>query len=151
MLRLVACGLLIAKLKNIVVLSSFIHRQSERIYPIEDQTLFYGIKECWVKQRFSHVGIESCSLSKGVSPLQKSWSGKQCACFLLQLRMWREKSVLFTLRKKTLVFDKVVTRHFIGLLETHDVKDRRCYVGKDTILYLGVLILRHVDKGHGVE
>lgn len=65
--------------------------------------------------------------------------------------MWREKSVLFTLRKKTLVFDKVVTRHLIGLLESHDVKDRRCYVGKDTILYLGVLILRHVDKGHGVE
>lgn len=82
---------------------------------------------------------------------KKNWSGKQCACFLLQLRMRREKSVLFTLRKKTLVFDKVVTRHFIGLLETHDVKDRRCYVGKDTVLYLGVLILRHVDKGHGVE
>lgn len=76
MLRLVACGLLIAKLKNIVVLSSFIHRQSERIYPIEDQTLFYGIKECWVKQRFSHVGIESCSLSKGVSPLQKKLERK---------------------------------------------------------------------------
>ena len=151
MSRHVVCGLLIAKLKNIVVLSSFIHRQSERIYPIEDDSLFYGIKKGWVRRSPSHVGIESCSLPKGISLLRKSWSGKQCACFLLQLRMWREKSVLFTLRKKILVFDKVVTRHFIGLLESHDVKDRRCYVGKDTILYLGVLILRHVDKGHGVE
>ena len=52
---------------------------------------------------------------------------------------------------RRLVLDQVHTRHVSRLFQAHDVEDRRSYVGQHTVLHLGMLVLRYIDKGNGVQ
>ena len=47
--------------------------------------------------------------------------------------------------------DEVLACHLGGLSETHDVENRGCDVGEDTVGDPGVFVLGDVDAGYGVE